>query len=48
MNTIPGDPRSVMDPSESDLNLQAETTRGKKEKDMIAIVKEIDKVLKGK
>ncbi len=48
MNTIPGDPRSVMDPSGIRLGTCAETTRGKKEKDMIAIARKIDKVLKGK
>lgn len=48
MNTIPGDPRSVMDPSGIRLGTCAETTRGKKEKDMIAIARKMDKVLKAK
>ncbi|MFZ2205746.1 MAG: serine hydroxymethyltransferase, partial [Minisyncoccia bacterium] len=48
MNTIPGDTRSVMDPSGIRLGTYAETTRGKKEKDMIKIAAKIDKVLKGK
>ena len=48
MNTIPGDTRSVMDPSGIRLGTCAETTRGKKEKDMIMIAKKIDKVLRGK
>jgi glycine hydroxymethyltransferase len=48
MNTIPGDTRSVMDPSGIRLGTCAETTRGKKEKDMIAIARKMDKVLRGK
>lgn len=48
MNTIPGDPRSVMDPSGIRLGTCAETTRGKKEKDMIAIARKMDKVLRAK
>ncbi len=48
MNTIPGDTRSVMDPSGIRLGTCAETTRGKKEKDMIAIALKIDKVLRAK
>ncbi len=48
MNTIPGDTRSVMDPSGIRLGTCAETTRGKKEKDMIAIARKIDKALKSK
>jgi glycine hydroxymethyltransferase len=48
MNTIPGDSRSVMDPSGIRLGTCAETTRGKKEKDMISIAKKIDKILKNK
>jgi glycine hydroxymethyltransferase len=47
MNTIPGDPRSVMDPSGIRLGTPAETTRGKKEKDMIKIAQKMDKVLRG-
>jgi len=46
MNTIPGDTRSVMDPSGIRLGTCAETTRGKKEKDMILIAKKIDKILR--
>ena len=46
MNTIPGDTHSVMNPSGIRLGTCAETTRGKKEKDMIRIARKIDKVLK--
>ncbi len=46
MNTIPGDLRSVMDPSGIRLGTCAETTIGKKEKDMIRIAKKIDKILR--
>ncbi len=48
MNTIPQDPRGVMDPSGIRIGTPAETTRGKKEKDMIKIAEKIDKVLRGK
>ncbi len=48
MNTIPGDTRSVMDPSGIRLGTCAETTRGRKEKDMINIAKKMDKILRGK
>lgn len=48
MNTIPGDTRSVMDPSGIRLGTCAETTRGKKEKDMVLIARKIDKVLRSK
>jgi glycine hydroxymethyltransferase len=48
MNTVPGDTRSVMDPSGIRLGTCAETTRDKKEKDMIAIARKMDKVLRGK
>ena len=48
MNTIPNETRSPMDPSGIRLGTAAETTRGKKEKDMIALAKRIDKVLRGK
>lgn len=48
MNTIPQDPRGVMDPSGIRLGTAAETTRGKKEKDFILIADKIDKVLRGK
>ena len=43
---IPGDTRSVMDPSGIRLGTCAETTRGKKEKDMIIIAKKMDKILR--
>jgi glycine hydroxymethyltransferase len=46
MNTVPGDTRSVMDPSGIRLGTCAETTRGKKEKDMINIARKMDKVLR--
>ena len=46
MNTIPGDPRSVMDPSGIRLGTCAETTRGKNERDMIKIAQKMDKVLR--
>ena len=48
MNTIPGDPRGPMDPSGIRLGTCAETTRGKKEKDMLKIAEKIDKVLRSK
>lgn len=44
-NTIPFDTRSPMDPSGIRLGTAAETTRGKKEKDMIKIAEKIDKIL---
>lgn len=47
-NTIPFDSRSPVNPSGIRLGTCAETTRGKKEKDMITIARRIDKVLKGK
>lgn len=47
-NTIPQDPRGVMDPSGIRIGTPAETTRGKKEKDMINIARKMDKVLRGK
>ena len=46
-NTIPFDARSPVDPSGIRLGTAAETTRGKKEKDMIAIAKKINQVLDG-
>jgi glycine hydroxymethyltransferase len=46
MNTIPGETRSPMDPSGIRLGTCAETTRGKKEKDMIAIARKIDQILR--
>jgi glycine hydroxymethyltransferase len=47
-NTIPFDTRSPVDPSGIRLGTPAETTRGKKEKDMITIARKIDKVLRQK
>jgi glycine hydroxymethyltransferase len=45
-NTIPGDTRSPKDPSGIRLGTAAETTRGKKEKDMVKIAGEIDRILR--
>ncbi len=45
-NTIPGETRSPFDPSGIRLGTAAETTRGKKEKDMKKIAEKIDKVLR--
>jgi len=47
-NAIPYDTRSPMDPSGIRLGTAGETTRGKKEKDMRAIARKIDKVLRKK
>ena len=47
-NTIPGETRSPFDPSGIRMGTPAETTRGKKEKDMIVIAKKIDKALRKK
>lgn len=46
MNTIPFDTRKPTDPSGIRLGTAAETTRGKKEKDMVKIAEKIDKVLR--
>jgi len=46
MNTIPFDTRSPFNPSGLRLGTAAETTRGKKEKDMIALAQKIDKILR--
>ena len=46
MNTIPGDTRKPMDPSGIRLGTCAETTRGKKEKDMIKIARKINEILR--
>ena len=48
MNTIPGDPRGPMDPSGIRLGTCAETTRGKKESDMVKLAVRMDKILKSK
>lgn len=45
-NTIPGETRSPMDPSGIRIGTAAETTRGKKEKDMIKIARKIDTILR--
>lgn len=45
-NTIPNDPRKPMDPSGIRLGTAAETTRGKKEKDMVKLAKRIDTILR--
>ena len=45
-NTIPGETRSPFDPSGIRLGSPAETTRGKKEKDMIKIARKIDAILR--
>ena len=45
-NTIPYDSRTPVDPSGIRLGTAAETTRGKKEKDMEKIAKSIDQILK--
>ncbi|MDQ3089970.1 MAG: serine hydroxymethyltransferase [bacterium] len=47
-NTIPGETRSAIDPSGIRLGTASETTRGKKEKDMIKIAHKINKTLRDK
>lgn len=47
-NTIPFETRSAFDPSGIRLGTAAETTRGKKENDMVAIAQKIDKILRKK
>ncbi len=47
-NTIPYETRSAFDPSGIRIGTAAETTRGKKEKDMIVIANKIDKILRKK
>lgn len=47
-NTIPGETRSAYDPSGIRLGTAAETTRGKKEKDMVIIARKIDFILRKK
>jgi glycine hydroxymethyltransferase len=44
-NTIPQDPRGVLDPSGIRLGTAAETTRGMKTKDMVQLARKIDSVL---
>ncbi|MCX6756657.1 MAG: serine hydroxymethyltransferase [Candidatus Nomurabacteria bacterium] len=46
MNTIPQDPRGVMDPSGIRVGTAAETTRGAKEKDFIEIANKMDVILR--
>lgn len=46
MNTIPYDTRTPFNPSGLRMGCAAETTRGKKEKDMIILARRIDKILK--
>ncbi len=46
MNTIPGDSRGPMDPSGIRLGTCAETTRGKKETDMVKLALKMDKILR--
>ena len=48
MNTIPNETRSPADPSGIRLGTAAETTRGKKEKDMVKIAEKINAVLRAK
>jgi len=45
-NTIPFDARSPVDPSGIRIGTAAETTRGKKEKEMIKLAKKIDQILR--
>jgi glycine hydroxymethyltransferase len=47
-NTIPGETRTPVDPSGIRIGTPAETTRGKKEKDMVKIAEKIDKALRAK
>lgn len=47
-NTIPGETRSPFDPSGIRIGSPAETTRGRKEKDFVAIARKIDKALRSK
>ena len=46
MNTIPFDTRSPFNPSGLRIGTAAETTQGKKEKDMLILAKRIDKILR--
>lgn len=45
-NTIPNEKRSAVDPSGIRLGTAAETTRGRKERDMLKIAEKIDKILR--
>lgn len=45
-NTIPNETRSPIDPSGIRIGTAAETTRGRKEKDFVAIARRIDKILR--
>ncbi len=45
-NTVPGEKRSAFDPSGIRMGSPAETTRGRKEKDMKKIAERIDKILR--
>jgi glycine hydroxymethyltransferase len=47
-NTIPYDTRNPIDPSGIRIGTAAETTRGKKERDMVKIARRIDKILRAK
>lgn len=47
-NTVPFDTRSPVDPSGIRIGTAAETTRGKKEKDMKKIAEKIDRILRAK
>jgi glycine hydroxymethyltransferase len=47
-NTIPGETRSAVDPSGIRLGTAAETTRGKKERDMKKIAVKIDRIVRAK
>ena len=46
MNMIPFDTRSPMDPSGIRIGVACETTRGKKEKDMVKLAERIDRILR--
>lgn len=45
-NTVPGETRTPTDPSGIRLGTQAETTRGKREKDFVKIAKKINEILR--
>jgi len=48
MNTIPYDTRTPFNPSGIRIGCAAETTRGKKESDMIKLASRIDNILRAK